>query len=48
MNQMLAEEDSDSDIRYHVCQICGFISTIGAPDACPICRAGPEQFKLFG
>jgi len=30
---------------YHVCQICGFISSDGVPGRCPICRAVPQQFQ---
>lgn len=34
-----------SDAVYHVCQICGFISSEGVPERCPICRAVPQQFE---
>ena len=33
------------DEAYLVCQICGFISSDGVPDRCPICHAVPQQFS---
>ena len=32
---------------YHVCKVCGYISDGMAPDKCPVCGAGKEQFFEF-
>lgn len=32
-------------MSYHVCRICGHISTDGVPKNCPVCHAVPGRFK---
>ena len=36
---------ADREIVYHVCQVCGYVFDGTLPDACPVCRAGRENFK---
>ncbi len=36
---------ADQEIRYHVCQVCGYIFNGNLPDTCPVCRAKKENFK---
>ena len=43
MNHFMEERET----TYHVCRICGYISDGMAPDKCPVCGAGKEQFFVF-
>lgn len=33
---------------YHVCQVCGYVTSKKIPDKCPICGAPKDQFKTVG
>jgi len=33
---------------YHVCQVCGYVTSKKIPDKCPICGAPKEKFKTIG
>ena len=33
---------------YHVCQVCGYVTTKKVRDKCPICAAPKEKFKTIG
>ncbi len=33
---------------YHVCQVCGYVTSKKMPDKCPICGAPKEKFKTIG
>ena len=35
----------NEDMRYFVCQFCGYVSKNSAPDKCPICTADKERFN---
>ena len=35
----------NEDMRYFVCQFCGYVSRNSAPDKCPICTADKERFN---
>ena len=37
----------DKDMKYFVCQFCGYVSRNSAPDKCPICTADKERFKTI-
>ncbi len=37
----------DREATYHVCPVCGYVSDIGAPEACPVCGAPKERFIRF-
>ncbi|SHJ62425.1 Rubrerythrin [Desulfatibacillum alkenivorans DSM 16219] len=36
----------DKVSEYHVCQVCGYVTDKKAPDACPVCGAPKEKFKI--
>ena len=38
---------TDKDMKYFVCQFCGYVSKNNAPDKCPICTADKERFKTI-
>lgn len=38
-------KSTEQEEAYQVCQICGFISSDGVPERCPVCRAVPQQFQ---
>ena len=33
---------------YHVCQVCGYVTSKKIPDKCPICQATKDKFKTIG
>jgi rubrerythrin len=33
---------------YHVCQVCGYVTSKKVRDKCPICGAPKEKFKIIG
>ena len=37
----------DKDMKYFVCQFCGYVSRNSAPEKCPICTADKEHFKII-
>ena len=44
--QRLAElAAAETERRYFVCQVCGYIAADRIPDRCPVCEAVPERFK---
>jgi len=36
---------SDTDMDYHVCQVCGYVFEKDLPKLCPVCGAKKEKFK---
>jgi rubrerythrin len=32
---------------YHVCQVCGYVTSKRIPKKCPVCGAPPEKFKTI-
>jgi len=37
----------DETKSYHVCQVCGYVTSTKLPDKCPICGAPKEKFKTI-
>ncbi|MDZ7833473.1 MAG: ferritin family protein [Desulfobacterales bacterium] len=37
----------DETKAYHVCQVCGYVTSTKLPDKCPICGAPKEKFKTI-
>jgi len=37
--------DDIAEEKYFVCQVCGHLHTIEAPEVCPVCGAPKEKFK---
>ena len=44
-NRQTKDVTIDKDIKYFVCQFCGYVSRNSAPDKCPICTADKEHFN---
>ncbi|MTI81800.1 MAG: rubrerythrin family protein [Firmicutes bacterium] len=40
--------DSNADIDYYLCPVCGYIHEKEAPEKCPICGAKGSSFKNVG
>jgi rubrerythrin len=45
LERAINDPDSLKTSEYHVCQICGFISTDEIPENCPVCGAVKSRFK---
>jgi rubrerythrin len=43
MNDMLSETET----KYHVCQVCGYVAEDKAPDNCPVCGAVISKFRAM-
>jgi desulfoferrodoxin-like iron-binding protein len=39
------DEPASSGLKIFVCSICGHVEFGSAPDKCPVCHAGKEEFK---
>ncbi len=35
----------DTSKAYHVCQVCGYVTSKKIPEKCPVCGAGRDKFK---
>ncbi len=35
----------EREVRYQVCQVCGYVFEGEPPDLCPVCKSGRDQFK---
>ena len=44
-NSQTKDVTIDRDMKYFVCQFCGYLSRNSAPDKCPICTADKERFN---
>ena len=38
---------SETDTKYYVCSVCGYVSDGELPDQCPICGAPKEKFRTI-
>jgi len=41
----LAHMMAQEEVKYYVCQVCGYVSDGVLPDSCPICGASREKFR---
>jgi rubrerythrin len=41
----LSSLESNQEINYFVCQVCGYTVENEAPDECPVCKAKKQAFK---
>jgi len=42
------KQGKDADVKdVHVCPVCGYTTTGGAPDSCPVCGVSRDKFAKF-